>query len=65
MPPSLGTGAERFGEKFPAGTPSIAAGLVLPGPRMMYGAGVCNLGFAAVPGEMGGKKKKKGGLGTE
>ena len=29
----------------------------LPGPRMMYGAGVCNLGFAAVPGEMGGKRR--------
>lgn len=55
--PSLGTGAERFGEKFPAGTPSIAAVSVLPGLRMMYGAGVCNLGFAAVPGEMGGKRR--------
>lgn len=60
-----GRGAEGFGETFPAGTPSIAAGSVLPGLRMMYGAGVCNLGFAAVPGEMCGKKKKEGGLGTE
>lgn len=54
---SLGTGAEGFGEKFPAGTPSIAAVWVLPGQRMMYGAGVCNLGCAAVPGEMGGKRR--------
>lgn len=55
--PSLGTRAERFGERFPAGTLSIAAVSVLPGLRMMYGAGVCNLGFAAVPGEMGGKRR--------
>lgn len=55
--PSLGTGAERFGEQFPAGMLSIATVSGLPGLRMMYGAGGCNLGFAAVPGEMGGKKE--------
>lgn len=55
--PSLGTGAERFGEQFPAGMLSIAAVSGLPGLRMMYGAGGCNLGFTAVPGEMGGKKE--------
>lgn len=55
--PSLGTGAERFGGQFPAGMLSIATVSGLPGLRMMYGAGGCNLGFAAVPGEMGGKKE--------
>lgn len=55
--PSLGTGAERFGEQFPAGMVSIGAISGLPGPRMMYGAGGCNLGFVVVPGEMGGKKE--------
>lgn len=55
--PSLGTGAECFGEQFPAGMLSIATVSGLPGLRMMYGAGGCNLGFAAVPGEMGGKKE--------
>lgn len=36
---------------------SIATVLVLLGLGMMDGAGVCNLGFAAVPGEMGGKRR--------
>lgn len=54
---SLGTGVEQLGDKFPAGTPSITTVSVSLGLGMMYGAGVCNLGFAAVPGEMGGKRR--------
>lgn len=59
--PSSGTRAGRFGEKFPTGTPSIATISVLPGLRMIYGAGVCNLGNLPFLG----KWVEKGGLGTE